>query len=291
MQCKVCVEIAELTIKSMNYELSATPKPGLVDRRNSGAHKDMDFFSFMSSSAVLFNTFYTCALMGMEFKSHDYYELLKRLRPVGIRGEKKMYKATNGINTHKGLIFSLGIIAAAAGSLSGKHKEKGYINAEDICKRVSDIAQGISGRELFNLKKDYNLTYGEKLFLTYGTKGIRGEVENGFSTVLKYGLPVMKAYVKEKDFNNVLVQVLLKLMSETDDSNVLGRNGPDALIYVKNSAKEALKLGGAFTCRGMHYIKELDEEFIKKNISPGGSADLLAVTIMLYLLENTTTSS
>jgi triphosphoribosyl-dephospho-CoA synthase len=284
MQCKVCVEIAELAIKSMNYEISATPKPGLVDRRNSGAHTDMDFFTFMSSISVLFDTFYNAALEGVKFKSHNYYELLDKLRPIGIIGEEKMYKATNGVNTHKGLIFSMGIIAAAAGNLFIEQDKK-YFSADHICKRVRDITQGITNRELFNLKKDNNLTYGEKLFLSYGTIGIRGEVENGFRTVLDYGLPVIKAHTKEKKLNNVLVQVLLNLMAETDDSNVLGRHGPDALIYVKKSAKEALKLGGAFTTQGINYIKILDKKFIDKNISPGGSADLLAVTIMLYLLE------
>jgi triphosphoribosyl-dephospho-CoA synthase len=111
-------------------------------------------------------------------------------------------------------------------------------------------------------------------------------VESGFKTVLDFGLPVIKEYLKEdKCFNDVLVQVLLNLMTKTEDSNVLGRHDMEVLYYVKHCAERALKLGGAFTKEGMQFIRMLDKEFIKDNISPGGSADLLAITIMFYYLE------
>src|SRR5690554_5961831 len=100
----VCQYISELAIKTMLFEVSTTPKPGLVDRSNSGAHKDMDFYTFMESSASLAHTFYQCALSGLEFKGKSLNELMNSLRPIGIEGEKRMYRATKGINTHKGLI-------------------------------------------------------------------------------------------------------------------------------------------------------------------------------------------
>ncbi|AOT73043.1 triphosphoribosyl-dephospho-CoA synthase CitG [Geosporobacter ferrireducens] len=279
-----CLTVAETAIKSMLYEVSATPKPGLVDRRNSGAHKDMNFLTFMSSSAVLFDTFYRCAIEGMNFTTQDYPVLLERIRPFGIEGEKKMFAATNGVNTHKGLVFSLGIIAAALGSLY-KEKKESIADAQEICKRVQEIAVDLC-KELGMRTEKRAQTYGEKLYERYNIKGIRGEVASGFKTVLKYGLPVMKKYTScDEDLNNVFVQVLLHLMSETEDSNILGRHDHGTLEYVKQSAEIALQLGGVFTKEGMEYIIFLDREFISRNISPGGSADLLAVTIMLYLLE------
>lgn len=115
INCSFCEYISQIAVKSMLLEVSATPKPGLVDRNNSGAHKDMDFNTFIESSVSQVYTFYNCTLEGLKFEGEDNKELLKAIRPAGIEGESKMFNATRGINTHKGLIFSLGIIAAAAG--------------------------------------------------------------------------------------------------------------------------------------------------------------------------------
>lgn len=288
MEEKFCEFISESAIKAMLYEVSATPKPGLVDRGNSGAHRDMDFYTFMASSAAIGSTFYKCALSGMNFSGSDFAGLLDVLRPIGKEGEKKMYEATGGVNTHKGLIFSLGIISSAAGTLYS-YKRKDKLNADEICKRVMEITIGISDRELCRVDEKACPTYGERLFKAYGSKGIRGEVESGFPAVRSHGLPVLKELMAScsHDLNNILVHALLSLMTVVDDSNVLGRHDPDTLEYVKKAAKSAFMLGGMFSAEGRKRIEEMDREFISRYISPGGSADLLAVTIMLFLLENT----
>ncbi len=281
-----CEYVSEIAIKSMLLEVSATPKPGLVDRNNSGAHKDMDFYTFIESSMSQVYTFYNCTLEGLRFEGKDNKELLKIIRPIGIEGENKMFNATRGINTHKGLIFSLGIIATAAG-LQYKKTKKQMMDVEDICYLVKDIAEGIVSRELEQLNNKDSLTYGEGLFKKYGIKGIRGEVESGFPTVRHHSLPVFRELMKgEGNINDNLVQVLFHLMTVTEDINILGRHGIDELEYLKEKAKETLSLGGMFTDEGRKKILELDKEFIRRNISPGGSADLLAVTLMLYFLEN-----
>jgi triphosphoribosyl-dephospho-CoA synthase len=282
----ICAYISELAIKAMLYEVSATPKPGLVDRNNAGAHKDMDFFTFMASSASLGHTFFQCAMAGINFDNEDFTLLLDILRPIGVEGEKRMFEATKGVNTHKGLIFSLGIISAAAGTLYRKNGEV-KINSENTCQRVMEISKGVSIRELNtqNVKEKY--TYGEKLYKRYGTKGIRGEVESGFFTARKYGLPILEKLDAEQkgSLNDRLIQVLLHLMTVTEDSNVLGRHDIDTLHYVQQTAREVLALGGIFTVEGRKKLYELDDVFIHRNISPGGCADLLAVVIMLYSLE------
>ncbi|SDY61819.1 triphosphoribosyl-dephospho-CoA synthase [Proteiniborus ethanoligenes] len=281
-----CEYISEIAIKSMLLEVAATPKPGLVDRNNSGAHKDMDFYTFMESSASQVYTFYNCALEGLKFEGKENKELLNIIRPIGIEGENKMFNATRGINTHKGLIFSLGIIAAAAG-LQHKETKKQKMDIDDICHKVKDIAEGIVSRELGKLDNKDSLTYGEILYKNHGIKGIRGEAESGFSTVRYHSLPIFRELMKgEGNLNDNLVQVIFHLMTITEDVNILGRHGVDALEYVKSKAKEVLALGGIFTEKGKKKILEVDKDFIYRNISPGGSADLLAVTLMLYLLEN-----
>lgn len=286
INCSFCEYISQIAVKSMLLEVSATPKPGLVDRNNSGAHKDMDFNTFIESSVSQVYTFYNCTLEGLKFEGEDNKELLKAIRPAGIEGESKMFNATRGINTHKGLIFSLGIIAAAAG-LQYKKTNKLKMDADDVCNFVKEIAEGIVSRELENLNNKEPLTYGEGLFKKYGIKGIRGEVESGFSTVRYYSLPILRELMKGTgNINDNLVQVLFHLMTITEDVNILGRHSIDELEYVKSTAKEILALGGIFTDEGRKKIHEIDIEFIRRNISPGGSADLLAVTLMLYFLEN-----
>lgn len=281
-----CNRISNISIKSILYELSATPKPGLVDRENSGAHKDMDFFTFLNSSSVFGSYFYNCTKMGIEFKGNDFRDLLVNIRPIGIKAEKDMFKATHNINTHKGIIFSLGIISAAVGSLFYEYNKK-YYTAIDISKRIRKITKGIS-HELEEAYDKKDLTYGEKLFIKYGVKGIRGELESGLKTVLEYSYPVFTKMVLERKhhINDILVQTLIYLIAYTEDSNILGRHNMDVLNYVQNKAKKALKLGGYFTLEGKEFIKDMDREFINENISPGGAADLLAVNIALYIIEN-----
>lgn len=276
--------ISRLAVKSLLYEVTASPKPGLVDRNNSGAHKDMDFFTFIDSSVALAEYFNQCCEIGFSFDKEDKKDLLKEIRPVGILAEESMFRATGGINTHKGLIFSLGIICAAAGLYYNVHGTK-LIPSDEISKITKEITEGIT-KELEDVNDKEILTYGEKLYLKYGVKGIRGEVESGFSTALQYGLPIFKDLAgKDLHINDILVQVLLHLMVNTEDSNILGRHDEKTLGYAKKMAGTALRHGGYLTSHGKIYVEDMDRFFIEKNISPGGSADLLAVTIMLYLLE------
>ena len=279
-----CEKISNLAIKSILYEVAASPKPGLVDRINSGAHRDMDFFTFLNSTAVLSSYFYKCTEAGLSFKNNNYIELLENIRPFGIKAEKDMFNATGGINTHKGIIFSAGIVASAAGSLYSRGRD---IGLNDIIERIKEITRGIAD-ELESIIDKENHTYGETLFIKYGVKGIRGEVEEGFATVVKFSYPIFKKLLEDgaHHINDILVQTLLHLIQNTQDSNILGRLDMDALKLVQEQAKEAIELGGIFTEKGKEFIKEMDKTFIEKNISPGGSADLLAVTMMLYMIEN-----
>lgn len=281
-----CNYVGNLAIKSILYEVSSTPKPGLVDRDNSGAHKDMDFFTFLRSASVLNLYFHDCTKAGMEFKGIDFRDLLENIRPIGIKAEEDMFRATGGINTHKGIIFSQGIVAAAVGSLF-RENFKRQQEIHEISQRVKDMTMGIT-MELENTYNKDNPTYGERLYIDYGIKGIRGEVESGFETVLEYSIPIFSHLVKEGIYhiNDILVQTLLYLMANTEDSNILGRHNIHKLYYVQNKAKEALDLGGYFTEDGKKFVRLMDDDLIEKNISPGGSADLLSITLMLYLIEN-----
>jgi len=283
-----CQKVSSLAIKSMLYEVSASPKPGLVDRVNQGAHNDMDFFTFMDSISVLFPYYEKCTKIALDFKENDYTLLMDSLRDVGIEAENNMFNATKNINTHKGMIFSLGILSAALGSLKKDYNRNSFTRYE-IQDRVKKMTKGITNELLQSKNKDYNdLTYGERLYRDYNISGIRGEAESGYKTVIDIALPEFeRLYNKygDKDINNILIQTLVFLMSETEDSNILGRHDIEALKYVKNKSKIAIDIGGIYTKEGKEYIEKLDKEFIRLNISSGGAADLLAVTLFIFLVE------
>jgi len=280
-------KIGSIVLKSILLELSCTPKPGLVDRFNSGANRDMDFNIFIQSTSALAYGFYQLTQLGMDYSNKNETMLLS-LRKIGLDIEKKMFEATGGINTQKGLIFLEGLICVSAGSLD---KEGMLLSPENICQRVKKISEGVVHKELGSLCYSFQegkLTHGEKLFLKYGVTGIRGEVERGFPTVREKGLPTLQVGLKDGlSFNDASVQSLIHIMTVAEDTNVIYRSNLDFLKnYVQEKAREIIDLGGMYTSKGRKSIQDLDKYFIKKGINPGGSADLLAVTIALhYLLE------
>lgn len=280
-------DIGRLAVEAMLFEVTATPAPGLVDRFNSGAHQDMDFFTFMSSTAALSTTMARCAQAGYDH-DEDPPLLLPVLRYIGLEGEKSMLEATGGINTQKGLLFSLGIASAAAGWLLGQGKN---ISPAAVLDAIAAITSGIVKRELaFSPKqnKSLKITAGEKLYQKYGVTGIRGEMEQGLPAVRQYGLPALKKALKDGlSINDALINTLLVLMTCVEDTTVMNRCGLEKMrVWVKEKASEAILAGGMASAGGKKLTASLDKEFIDNNVSPGGSADLLAITWFLYKVEN-----
>ena len=271
---------ADYAVKSILYEVSTSPKPGLVDRISNGAHHDMDFFTFMASSSAISSGFYEISDL-----SHRYVgkpsDLLGLLRPIGIQMEEKMFAATGGINTHKGIIFSLGILVAASVQM---HKTN-TLSVEHIIDYVKTMTVGLTTELTGQL--DGNQTSGERNFKIYGKTGIRGEVEDGFPTVLKSGLDALRnSYYTLQCKNDLFIQTLFSLMTCCDDSNIISRHNPETLQEVQVLAKNFLESGGMSQDNAHLKLEEMDQDFIDQHISPGGSADLLAVTIFFGLIEN-----
>ena len=271
-------QIASIAVEAILHEAAATPKPGLVDRNNSGAHRDMDFFTFISSASVLHPYFLRMAEAGSSFNQSDLTLLLQELRPIGIEAEKAMFSVTKGINTHKGLIFSLGILVSATSYLKTRNEP---CLSKTICNLVSDMCRGIVEKELVN--GNPGTTTGEKLYKAKGVSGIRGEAEEGFPSVIYTGLPALNSSTGE--WNSRLVHTLLHLMSKVEDSNILGRHNQETLKIVQKQTREVLIADNPADNGEIEILKQMDLNFIEQNISPGGSADLLAVTIFLFKIE------
>ena len=277
--------IGSFAVEAILYEVSCTPSPGLVDRVNAGAHRDMDFFTFMTSSAAISLALARCCEAGIRHQG-SLPELLPVLRLIGREGEQAMLTATQGVNTQKGLLFSLGIAAAAAGWLSaGKRR----VTAEAVLAAIADMTAGIVERELAALPDapDRKLTAGERLFLEHGIRGIRGEMEDGLPAVRDKALPALRAALNRGlSVNAALVQTLFVLMATVEDTTVMNRHCRDKLHkWVRPQAEAFLEGGGFYAADGKQRAAELDQEFIDHNVSPGGAADLLAVTWFLHRLE------
>lgn len=251
--------------EALEREVLLTPKPGLVDTANNGAHKDMSKDTFLRSSAVLEPWFQRMAERGKDSLSETPQQLLADLRPIGIQAEADMYAATGGVNTHKGALFSLGLLCASCGRLQA---QKQPITAENLCDLAAQMTTGITQREM-----QATDTHGLAVHAQYGAKGVRGEAESGFESVRELALPLLSQ-------KNGKYLALLNLIAHVRDTNVLHRAGEEGLAWLQRCAREVLS---NFSISAM---EQLDRECIAKNISPGGCADLLAIA---FFIESVTT--
>lgn len=271
-------EIVSAVERALLAEVRLTPKPGLVDIRNAGAHHDMDLASFEASTAVVAPWMEKFFIMGYDSATMTPKQVLMMLRPVGMACENDMLEATGGVNTHRGAIFAFGLLSAAAGRLVSRGEP---IEQHRLCDQVARFCRGMVMQEL-SATSGERISKGEIHFLRYGFSGARGEAESGFLTVRTQALPVYNRMMKMAgDSNLALLQTLLHLMAWNDDTNLVSRGGLAGLYYVQQEAQRLLWQGGVLADGGLEVLRQFDDDLIARHLSPGGSADLLAVTLFL----------
>lgn len=281
-------KLASLSMEALLYEVSVTPKPGLVDRNNQGAHQDMDIFLFEASAVSLSEYFEKCVLCGME-QEEDFSRIFARLRFLGIQAEDIMYKTTKNVNTHKGVIFSLGILNCALGYLRARGIPYSPEKLMDISRRLAAVTE----EDFKKLTADNAKTDGERLYVLYGMKGARGEAMSGYPTVFHLALPVLKDCIgKGYSINDAGALTLLYILAYSEDTNIASRSSYEKMKEIQKTLRRRLEAPADIIACSMNaykgcleYLKELDEDFIRRNISPGGSADLLALTYFVLLHE------
>lgn len=273
--------VGNLAAEALKRELDLTPKPGLVDRNNSGAHRDMDHGTFRASVRAIAPWFPAFFQRGHRHHAVDALAFLPLIRDDGRACEAAMFAATGGVNTHKGSVFSFGLLCAAAGRLHGRHDE---LEADAVCAEVARICAGLVDREL--AATDRNQTAGEKLFRRHGLTGARGEAESGFVTARTYGVaPYRHARSRGLDDEHALQETLLHLMAHNPDTNVVSRGGLGGLDRVQRRARQLLEHPFPTAALRVEQLAAFDQELIACNLSPGGSADLLAVSWFLTNLD------
>lgn len=272
--------LGALAAKALLYEVCTTPKPGLVDRSNNGSHRDMDVFTFLDSTTALLPYFAEAVRLGMETRDLPPQETFRRLRQAGAAGERAMFRATGGVNTHKGAVFTLGTVCAAAGRLwtaAGFSKDLDATLA--LCGEMS--AQAVQ-EDFAAIRRSQAHTVGQRLYLEQGLEGIRGELSRGLPAVAQIGLPTLRARLAAGDsLEQAGVQVLLALMAQVVDTNLIARGGLEGQRWAMEQAKKLTQSNSATR----EDAEKLDGALIEQNLSPGGCADLLAITYFLEFLS------
>ncbi len=261
--------LAFQAVRSMLAEVDLTPKPGLVDRRGSGSHSDLNLSLMRRSALSLFSCF-----QGMAFVANRAcatQSLREQLAVIGREGEETMFAATGGVNTHKGAIWALGLLVSGASMCPDDRAKPDRIArcAARIACHPDSQAPNMS-------------TNGSGVMSRFRVDGARGEAQKGFPSVTVRGLPTLwEARKRGVDEDSARLDALLAIMAELDDTCLLHRGGWKALAGAQSGASKVIEYGGTATAEGRRALDHLDKSLLAQNVSPGGSADLLAATLFL----------
>ena len=245
--------LAELAVQALLEEVDQTPKPGLVDRNNRGAHRDMDRDLFHRSARSLLPYFRQAVTLGLERA-----DCMGPLQAAGLAAERVMLAETGGVNTHRGAVYAFGLILAAMGSRLA---------------RGGDVFAGAAALAESGLPPAAG-SHGQRAQQRYGAPGARGEALAGFPHARHAWAALARPGGRDA--------ALLTLLAEVEDTNLLHRGGPEGLALVQSRARSILAASPPAYGEG---LLDLDRACIAQNLSPGGSADLLALALFLGRTE------
>lgn len=261
------LDIVEYTNQAMLYELLTYPAFGKVSIYSNGAHDDMNHYTFIDSISVLNKYMYQFAKLGYSSNSIDsmYDQAVK----IGLECEKEMLQKTQGINTHKGLVFVLGTLVCSS--------MKAFYDKVEF-KQIYHYVELLTKPKLTELEKlegKAQLSHGENIYLKYQVAGVRKEAYLGFP-IIQSAIKILN--LKDPDSH---VKALIYIMSQCEDTTILHRVGLEGLTYVKKIMDDLYRRGF-----NKEKLVEVQNDLIQKRISPGGSADLLCGTFFLLLINN-----
>lgn len=265
--------VAHMATRALKAELNTTPKPGLVDSHDSGAHRDMDHALMMRSIRAMHPYFVRLATLGYDSNQLPAHDDIVR---IGIEAEKAMFNSTGGVNTYKGALFSMGLAVTAATYIIGRGEVattthgKEYVPNSLLSTTIIQLANGFP---------DTSGTHGSraKQLAQAGCK-LKSALDNareGYSQLFGEWLPFYETRIKGDD-SYVKHKTLLRIMCDLDDTNIVYRTDYDTMLNVKTQARRLLE---DFSEAG---IEDMNRDFVSRNISPGGSADMLALVVFLF---------
>lgn len=277
---RLAATLAAFAQRALRAEVEAFPKPGLVDPLGHSTHPDMDLATFYASIVALGPYLYELTLAGMRWPGDDLPALLAHLRPIGMRAETAMLKATGGANTHRGAIFALGLVLAA----SGRRAARGASLApRAVLATVRVMTRELVARELLTASRAPR-THGERLFALAGLTGARGQAQAGYPLVLECALPFYET-TRGSEQNTRLINTLLLIGSRNDDTAAAHRGGLEGLRELQRRCRACLAAGGMAKPSGLRQLTALCAWATQSRLSMGGSADLLSLTLLLSAIR------
>jgi triphosphoribosyl-dephospho-CoA synthase len=273
----VADRVAAAAAAALLEELETWPKPGLVSHLDAGSHRDMDASTFRASILAISPYFGQLALAGAAGSGMD------ALRKIGIEAERAMLEKTGGANTHRGAIFGLGLLCAAAGAnWSGTTRNPSCWSASALCAAVRREWGPAILRGPISLR-----SHGTEALRRFGACGARGEAAAGFPHAIGIGLPGLRLgrALAPADPEAARVQSFFSLLATMEDTNLLYRGGAWGLRFARERASEFLNKGGIGNAQWRGRAEAVHRAFITRGLSPGGCADLLGITLFLDALE------
>ena len=268
-----CLAIARLAVRSLHAELALHPKPGLVSLLDNGSHADMNAATFMHSMFALRHYFKHICRAGLDDAPFS------RLKHLGMAAEQRMLQATSGVNTHRGAIFSLGLLCAASGRLRAGR------SAPSAAKLRATLLLSWSKELAAHTHPGAADTHGLRVAARYARGGAREEGALGLPSVFEVGLPAMQAALQAgRDMRCARIDTLFALMAHISDTNVFHRGGQDGALTVRHQAQRFLALGGTAHPDWQAAAMACHRLFVEQKLSPGGAADLLAATCLVHAL-------
>jgi triphosphoribosyl-dephospho-CoA synthase len=265
------LDLSTTAVSVLLEEVELTPKPALVDRRGNGAHHDLDLVKIRRSARSLQVGFADIARAATVEK--PLLLLREQIGRIGRDMEMDMLKATGGSNAHRGSIWVLGLLVAAAQRLLER-------NPARIAAAAAALAQ------LPDRFARLSVSNGERARLRFGVSGARGEAQAAFPHVIRVGLPMLRsARHRGVPEDYARLDALMAIMASLDDTCLLHRGGLAVLDIAKAGAQAVLAVGGTSDPTGLEGLYHLHTELMTRWASPGGSADLLAATLFLDRLE------
>jgi triphosphoribosyl-dephospho-CoA synthase len=266
--------LADMAVDALIDEADLSPKPGLVDRRSSGAHSDLHLGLMHASALSLWSCFKAMADAALA-RGAINQALREDIGQIGRDGEVEMLRITAGVNTHRGAIWALGLLTAAA-ALDNTALQPGQVSL-----RAARLALLNDRHAPLN-----DASHGAKVCRLYGVSGAREEAQLGFPSILDHGLPqLQRSRGKGVGEQNAQLDALLAIMATLTDTCVLYRAGMEGLNTMQSGARAVLQAGGSESLEGRRHLRELDNDMLRLRASPGGAADLLAASLFLDRLQ------
>jgi triphosphoribosyl-dephospho-CoA synthase len=269
----LALNLSAAAVSVLVEEAELTPKPALVDRRGSGAHHDLDLARLQRSAHALQDGF--AAIARTAAGQEPSLRLREQIGRIGRDMERRMVVATDGSNAHRGSIWALGLLVAACAQHRSERNAGGIATSAAAIARLPD--RFADGKSLSN---------GEWARLRFGATGARGEAQAAFPHAIRFGLPTLRAArAQGVPEDRARLDALMAIMANLDDTCLLHRGGPAALVAAQAGARAVLAAGGTATPAGVESLHQLHAKLMELWASPGGSADLLSVTLFLDRIE------